>query len=140
MPKNHARKNALAAIKADHGVPHHEAIAILDDPRSESILELMDTYEDVNSRAEAVAVLEDPRNEVMCEKCGWTNGMVCPECPGCGCYNGQCSGWRHHEYMDQDEREAAAYHECDCGFAGHEDHCCECGMVGNEMVYHCVCG
>ncbi|WP_188195708.1 hypothetical protein [Nonomuraea sp. SYSU D8015] len=36
--------------------------------------------------------------------------MVCPECPGCGCYDGRCSGWRHREYMRPDdlaEREAA---------------------------------
>ncbi|MDG4759288.1 hypothetical protein [Micromonospora sp. WMMD710] len=42
--------------------------------------------------AEAQAGYDDPRNKVMCTTCGWTNGMVCPECPGCGCYNGQCSG------------------------------------------------
>ncbi|MFK0252069.1 hypothetical protein [Streptomyces sp. NPDC090445] len=30
--------------------------------------------------------------------------MVCPDCPGCGCYTGRCSGWRHGEYgADQND-------------------------------------
>lgn len=49
---------------------------------------------------DAVGYITDPANEVMCETCGWTYGMVCPECPGCGCYNGRCSGWRHREDAD----------------------------------------
>lgn len=48
--------------------------------------------------------LQDPANQVLCEECGWTVAMICPECPGCGCYNAVCSGWRHEEYMDEDER------------------------------------
>lgn len=40
----------------------------------------------------------------MCHKCGWIYGTICPECPGCGCFSGECSGWRHGELMDEDER------------------------------------
>ncbi|PZG19928.1 hypothetical protein [Nonomuraea aridisoli] len=46
---------------------------------------------------EAVAVMTDPANQAMCERCGWTHGMVCPECSGCGYENGRCTGWRHRE-------------------------------------------
>lgn len=137
MPKNHARKTALAAIKDEHGVPHHEAIAILDDPRSEAILAVMEEFDDITTRVDAVAILDDPMRQTFCEKCGWTNGMVCPECPGCGCYNGQCSGWRHAEFEEPDPDR---WYECDCGYGGESDrHCCECGMDGAAYDYHCVC-
>ncbi|MFG2984961.1 hypothetical protein ACGFYQ_27505 [Streptomyces sp. NPDC048258] len=39
----------------------------------------------------------------MCTACGWTYSMVCLECAGCGCYTGQCSGWRHNEYAGDTE-------------------------------------
>ncbi|MEV0236800.1 hypothetical protein [Nonomuraea sp. NPDC050786] len=79
--------------------------------------------------AEAVAIMTDPANQVACEKCGWTNGMLCPECPGCGCYDGQCSGWRHREYMHPDdvaELEAAEAECPECGGdtrSGYDCHC-----------------
>lgn len=41
----------------------------------------------------------------LCDICGWTIGMVCPECPGCGCYTGRCTGWRHSEYAHDDDFE-----------------------------------
>lgn len=58
----------------------------------------------------------EPRaDDVLCERCGWTYGMICPEClPGCGCSRG-CSGWRHAEYND-----GAPFGESD-------DDGCECG-------------
>ncbi len=95
MPRNHARKKALSEIKAERGVTHTEAIAILDAPR-------------------------DPGDELLCATCGWTLAMICPECPGCGCYNGHCSGWRHQEYMCDDElREQAEDEACrECGAGG----------------------
>lgn len=75
--------------------------------------------------AYAQAAYDDPANQVMCEKCGWTNGMVCPECPGCGCYNSQCTGWRHNEFMDEDERRAR--NECpDCGGDSTNHYDCRC--------------
>lgn len=73
----------------------------------------------------AQAAYDDPANQVMCETCGWTNGMVCPECPGCGCYNGRCSGWRHDELMDDDERRELR--ECpDCGGDSTNHYDCRC--------------
>lgn len=79
---------------------------------------------------EAVAIMTDPANEILCEVCGWTVGMICPECPGCGCYNGQCSGWRHGEWENGDS---------DDGFD--EDGCEECGgslsLVGYDAG--CIC-
>lgn len=89
-----------------------------------AIREVMDendwTYE------EAEAWFDDPANQVMCEICGWTNGMACPECPGCGCYNGRCSGWRHEEYMTDDEQEEL--HRCE-----------ECGADLNSPYEECNC-
>lgn len=75
----------------------------------------MDDFE--LSWEEAEAEHDDPRNQLLCETCGWTVGMVCPECPGCGCYNQQCSGWRHREYMHDDEREEIAA-DAECGECG----------------------
>lgn len=75
--------------------------------------------------AEAAAWVADPGNETMCEVCGWTYNMVCPECSlGCAC-EGNCSGWRHSEYEFDDGWDAdyADRTECEgCG-AGHEYHC-----------------
>lgn len=87
---------------------------------------MADTGEDY---AEAEEIVTDPANQVLCKACGWTVGMVCPECPGCGCYNHQCSGWRHREYMHPDERAEleAAEAECpECGGdtrTGYDCHC-----------------
>lgn len=75
--------------------------------------------------AQAQSEYDDPRNQIMCETCGWTYGMVCPECPGCGCYNGRCTGWRHDEFMDDDER-------------AERDECPECGGNINNH-YECRC-
>ncbi|MDJ0344275.1 hypothetical protein QMK19_29130 [Streptomyces sp. H10-C2] len=71
----------------------------------------------------------DPRNKLLCEKCGWTNAMVCPECPGCGCYNDQCSGWRHHEYAD----------EPDDDDPDHGIYCRECGAGSCSPYDECTC-
>lgn len=69
-----------------------------------------------DTRDEADAFVSDPRNEVMCRVCGWTNGMVCPECgPGCGCSVG-CTGWRHGEFEADDLDPEDRYDECpECG-------------------------
>jgi hypothetical protein len=70
------------------------------------------------------AVIDDPANQVLCETCGRTNAMACPECPsGCGCSTG-CSGWRHAEYVREDELNED------------RDDVCECGST---TVYECVC-
>jgi hypothetical protein len=74
---------------------------------------------------------DEVANEVACETCGWTNAMLCPECPGCGCYNDQCSGWRHEEYMTDDERAEL----CE------QERCEECGADVSLGSYdECVCG
>ncbi|MGK5533417.1 hypothetical protein [Streptomyces sp. URMC 129] len=97
MPIDHARKKAIRERMAYAGLSYREAAAELD----------------------------DPRNEVLCRTCGWTVGMVCPECsPGCGCSVG-CTGWRHGEFGDDDHDPNA---------------CSECGAGGSDDPYgECVC-
>jgi hypothetical protein len=77
------------------------------------------------TREDAEAYVADPANQTMCTVCGWTWGMVCPECAkGCGCSTG-CSGWRHEEFMDEDERRD-------------RNECPECG--GDSTThYECTC-
>lgn len=105
MPTNHARKKDIREQMAVSGQCYREAAATLEAP--------------------------DPGDEVLCETCGWTVGMICPECPGCGCYNGRCSGWRHEEYMDEDE--AAELREL--------ERCEECGADTSMGSYdECLCG
>jgi hypothetical protein len=90
MPVDHARKNEIRKLRteyAEHGV--------------------------TLTHTEAAELVADSSRQVLCWTCGWTMTMMCPECPGCGCYNGRCSGWRHQEYMHEDERaELAACVEC----------------------------
>ncbi|MFF1707140.1 hypothetical protein [Streptomyces sp. NPDC058252] len=40
MPKNHARKKELAYLKEMFGVRHHDAVAILDDPRRDELCQV----------------------------------------------------------------------------------------------------
>lgn len=76
--------------------------------------------------AEATAWYDNPANKVACTTCGWTYGMLCPECPGCGCYNFTCSGWRHQEFMD--EEDLAQLHACpECGGDTRNNYDCRCG-------------
>lgn len=88
----------------------------------ERMAEADETYE------QAEAWYDDPANAMLCGTCGWSRGMVCPECPrGCGCVVG-CSGWRHREWglLDDDED---------------DDHGCrECGAdSGGDPYGECVC-
>jgi hypothetical protein len=76
---------------------------------------------------EASEILADPANQLLCETCGWTLGMICPECPGCACYNGRCSGWRHGEYAHEDDRDPS------------EDACDECGGTFSLAGYDAGC-
>jgi hypothetical protein len=102
MPVDHARKKAIRDLKA-----HNPDL----------------TY------TEAAEILADPANQLLCETCGWTLGMICPECPGCGCYNGRCTGWRHGEYAHEDDRDPS------------EDACDECGGSFSLLGYDagCIC-
>jgi hypothetical protein len=84
-----------------------------------AIRERMELFDETFEEAEAC--LADPRNQLLCDTCGWTVGMICPECsPGCGCAT-NCSGWRHHEYRHEDDIEDEPW-ECECG-ADHEYSC-----------------
>ncbi|GHH25994.1 hypothetical protein [Streptomyces rubradiris] len=135
MPKNHARKKALAELKAELGIKHADAIALLDHPDAderETLYEYLETYVDINTYKEAVDYLRqeqnDPANQIMCTTCGWTNNMVCPECAkGCGCSVG-CTGWRHGEYTDPDENDD--YDE--------DGDCYDCGADGDPYA-ECTC-
>lgn len=79
---------------------------------------------------EADAYVTDPANQTMCQVCGWTYGMVCPEClPGCGC-SVRCTGWRHAEFNgDLDD-----YPE------DRQEDCPECGGSYDSLTgYGCAC-
>jgi hypothetical protein len=134
MPKNHARKNQLAVLKTELGIKHADAIALLDHPDAGeryALCEYLATYAGIDTYKDAVAYLEqernEPANQVLCEKCGWTIGMICPECSGCGCNNHLCTGWRHKEYADDDDP-AAEYDEVceECGGNPSTPYSCEC--------------
>lgn len=138
MPKDHARKTALARLKNELGVKHACAIALLDHPDAderETLEQYLAEYIDINTYREAVDYLRqeqaDPRNKVMCDRCGWTNGMVCPECErGCGCEY-DCTGWRHAE----GRAATGDYDEDDDPYG-----CTECGAGGSGDPYgECCC-
>ncbi|MFF6903539.1 hypothetical protein [Streptomyces hydrogenans] len=141
MPKNHARKKALADLKDELGIKHTCAIALLDHPDADerdTLEQYLAEYADINTYTEAVAYLRqeqsNPLNQVLCEECDWTVGMACPECPGCGCYNGRCSGWRHEEYGAQ--MAAATGEDADYDTGG----CYECGAGDHGNPYEeCCC-
>ncbi|MFF3547086.1 hypothetical protein ACFYXD_35275 [Streptomyces platensis] len=134
MPKDHARKKALATIKDELGIKHACAIALLDHPDAderETLEQYLAEYVDINTYREAVDYLHnDPRRQVLCETCGWSVAMVCPECPGCGCYNGQCSGWRHSEYAHEDD---------DYDDPDRNVYCQDCGAGSSSPYDECTC-
>lgn len=125
MPRiNRKRKAYIRSIMSAHYVKYDEALRIADDPDPAWVRELMDAND--WSYDEVVAWREDPRNKSMCDRCDWTFGMICPECPGCGCYNGQCSGWRHQEYAHDDDDHYEDYGCCECGAGSGGDPYGEC--------------
>lgn len=72
-------------------------------------------------------------NTIMCEVCGWTWGMICPECAkGCGCET-RCTGWRHNEFANAYEADPAEF----------EVHCPDCGGSYDSRHgpdgYNCSC-
>ncbi|MFJ7990358.1 hypothetical protein [Streptomyces sp. NPDC096351] len=163
MPKNHARQNDLADLKAQLGIKHTCAIALLEHPdpdEAQLLIECLESQASITTYRGAVDYLaqvkNDPAHQLLCEKCGWTRGMVCPECtPGCGCVT-DCTGWRHqqdggagNEVEDDSDTgwtcqecghgEGTEYDEgCDCEDDGP---CQECGHTWNapECVYRCEC-
>ena len=137
MPKNHAHKKTLNEIKHDLNIKHTCAIALLahpDEDEQDLLIDYLESFSDIRTYKQAVEhlrlVKDDPRHQTLCQTCGWAVSMICPECPGCGCYNGQCSGWRHHEYAQDDEsQDSSSCDECD-----------ECGAGGSGNPYEeCVC-
>ena len=103
--------------------------------REEAIAELMDANE--WTREEAEAALDDPRNQTLCEVCGWTMGMICPECSkGCGCST-NCSGWRHREFRSADAD--GEDWEATRAATGYGEEGCECGAYWASNGYGCVC-
>lgn len=144
MPIYHARSKALRAIKTELSLKHTEAVRVLDDPRCERLCYYINMWS-LTTYAEAVAMVEDPVNQILCDKCGWTKGMACPDCAsGCGC-NVECSGWRHNKFdgeLDDDEggcpecgADDGTTYGCDC-FNPTPSHCRECGASWN---YDCAC-
>jgi hypothetical protein len=108
--RTRAREKNLTYQQARSDVPEIHQIATEDEMKFE----------------EAEAVYDDPANQVICEICGWTLGMSCPECTGCGCNNLTCSGWRHQEYMlDEKLEELNACPEC--GGDSTSPYGCGCG-------------
>ncbi|MCF6467321.1 hypothetical protein FAF44_02690 [Nonomuraea sp. MG754425] len=86
--------------RATRELMHHRPGKKYTEVRDE-LLDWLDGREE--TPGEAVAIMTDPANEILCEDCGWTVGMVCPECSkGCGCET-DCTGWRHREYMHPDD-------------------------------------
>lgn len=105
MTANHARANDVAALcKLVEPVrlKRHDALKILahDDETQILLVDAITTYQGVTSYTSALQVIKtEPRYKVLCEVCGWSLAMICPECSrGCGCET-RCTGWRHSNYV-----------------------------------------
>lgn len=112
MTANHARANDIARLReavAPVRLKRHDALKILADERRDVLVGIINEYAGVTTYSAAVHVLDtEPRLQTLCETCGWTMAMICPECAeGCGCATG-CTGWRHRDYgFDDDDPEDA---------------------------------
>ncbi|THA72476.1 hypothetical protein E6R60_26460 [Streptomyces sp. A0642] len=108
MPKNHARSRAARELRdllQPVRVKHTELLKLLADQRCLELVGLMEFFGgEVTTHAEAVHILDtDPRFRTLCETCGWSLSMICPECSqGCGCST-DCTGWRHREHGSEDD-------------------------------------
>ncbi|MDW4910433.1 hypothetical protein RB628_35180 [Streptomyces sp. ADMS] len=110
MPKKHARKKELTGLKETFGVRHHDAIAILDDPRRDELRQVLAENQDLTTYAAAAEILELPEDM--------------PAAP-CDC-----------ELCTAPLDEPREYSCENCGFFGTGFHCCECGA---DHEYHCDC-
>lgn len=104
MTANHARANDVAALRKlvePVRLKRHDALKILahDDETQTLLVDAITTYQGVTSYVSALQVIKtEPRYKMLCESCGWSLAMICPECPrGCGCET-DCTGWRHRDY------------------------------------------
>jgi hypothetical protein len=125
MPSDtRARTRAVRAHMKAAGLTYTAAAAAIDAPYKPGYISITERMQETgDTYAEAVAFLDDPGNELLCETCGWTNYMVCPECSGCGC-DYRCTGWRHAEYAHDDDDPDRR-------------NCPECG--GDDSEYGCQC-
>jgi hypothetical protein len=117
-----AVEDAIDRLMAQRGLDR-AAAAELDDHVRDLMARRDDEFE---TYADALAWLDDPANEVMCDTCGWTWGMVCPECDkGCGCET-RCTGWRHDNYSDlsEDDHDDEGCEECGAGSGPYDE--CQC--------------
>lgn len=110
MTANHARASAVARLLeavAPVQLKRHDALKILADERCDILVDIINEYAGVTTHADAVHVVNtDPRYRTLCETCGWTVAMICPECAeGCGCA-ADCWGWRHGEYSGFDDEDS----------------------------------
>ncbi|MFC5664981.1 hypothetical protein ACFP3U_18580 [Kitasatospora misakiensis] len=111
MPKNHARKRALAAIKAAYKLTHADAIALLDHPDTAEralLYDILERYEDVTTYRAAVEALEQRRLA------------------------------RDSAVTDEHDDDPVAFEfGCEgCGYLIEGFHCCDCGA---DHAYACVC-
>ncbi|WP_063128688.1 hypothetical protein [Nocardia fusca] len=120
MPRDSRALTRAARRRADA----HEDLPYQKAREQVIVIRQLATEEEITFE-QAQAIYDDPLNQLLCETCQWTVGMICPECPGCGCYNGRCSGWRHREYMHDDERDDL--YACDeCGGDTRTGYDCQC--------------
>jgi hypothetical protein len=121
MPRDtRALTRAVRNRAAEKNIPYQKA--------HEDVLAIrILAVEDELTYDEAQAKFDDPLQQLLCDNCGWTVAMACPECsPGCGCNNLTCSGWRHLEYMTEEEEEEL--NACpECGGDGTSPYACACG-------------
>jgi hypothetical protein len=153
-----ARKLDARRLAADTGLKYQEAVELLTDFPEKDQAEVLAVLEGGHATtlrgAEKVLAAMPAEQRLLCEKCGWVMGQICPECsPGCGCPTG-CTGWRHQDYGYDDD--GGQYDDdldvCgDCGGGGEYDAPCHCDVPAgvcedcghsdrdNGCVYHCDC-
>ncbi|MFJ4902793.1 hypothetical protein [Streptomyces sp. NPDC088727] len=118
MPKNHARANAVRDLREEllpARVKRSELLKLLADKRCLELCAVIEFFQgEVNTHADALHALDhNPRFKTLCETCGWSLDMICPECPeGCGCSTG-CTGWRHGGFSQDSDADEDEFGEPD---------------------------
>ncbi|MFI5638318.1 hypothetical protein ACIA8H_12975 [Streptomyces goshikiensis] len=59
--------------------------------------------------------------------------MACPECAGCGCCNGRCSGWRHNEHKGDTDPAEDGEPFCEDDECGGCEDCSLYGLAYGEV-------
>lgn len=115
MPRSRKRSLDVAALNGmvePVRLKRHDALKILADERTDLLVDAVNRFEGVTTYAAALHVITtEPCYQLLCEKCGWTLDMICPECPGCGCYSDECDGWRHRNFAGDDLDDEDGYDE-----------------------------